>query len=218
MSLGDKILFIIYIVGVAVGGYYYYKRKRNEAKTGQKSDCLTEEEKKVAEFIDMIINRFIAALKKNPILLIPVAVLVLFILVGIVKLKDILTYKDFTTKTEIIELKNMDCDDLLAKNLGVEREFCGNVDDGFVWVNKKDLYNSSSQYCCNPSQESSDLYCGIPIGMFDNRHFATFPNNGIYRFQGTITRDCDYRHSFYCLQEPWGISPADKRTRERMGR
>lgn len=223
-----KVIFfiILFVIGM---GWGYYGDKIKKAKIRQKSGCLTEEDKKILKWLGFFTkesddkkstNNLIVLWKKHPILGILVLLFVGFgTILGIADFIDEHTYKEFSSPSEIRELKNMNCVDLIAKNLGVEREFCGYVDDESVLVYKKDLYNKTSKHCYNLynlSEVSGDLVCFVPISDTLN-NFTVVPNNGIYRFKGIIKRNVHPSY-YYSITWPQDVSPADKRTRERMGR
>lgn len=218
----------------------YLSDKVKQVKKKQEAGTLKPEDKKFLKLGKLFgednsksTKDIIATVKKKPILLVIVAPIclvlafsfVLAIGAGIYGLITEYTYKEFSTEAEKRTLKSMNCDDLFAKNVGKEIEFCGNVDGGWLWVFKKDLYNSKAKYCCNPMKYSESIYCRIPFGQYDFSRFEGLPNNGIYAFKGTISTDCkteyryrDYTLSKYCVKNPKDILPADDKTRARMGR
>lgn len=222
LSLGNKkgckmsFKVILYTIAIAIGIFCgYYEDKYKKAKIRQKSDCLTEEDKKILKMADFFKFKNPKDFIKKLMPLLMVFCTLLFVGNLVVGFINYISYKEFSSAAEIRELENMDCDDLLEKNLGKEREFCGNIEDDWMWVYKKDLYNSTSKHCCNPIGVSSKLYCSIPIRDTLGK-VAEVPNDGIYRFSGTVKRHC--WPWAYCVNWITNISPADKKTRERMSR
>lgn len=131
-------------------------------------------------------------------------------------------------KSKYVELstsniKQLDCDELIKKNVGKKREFCGYVGGGFITVYKGDLYNSWPKHCYNSMKLPDDTYCYIFFGQYDNSRFYHYPE-GMFSFTAKLSSDCSYEYmnmnyntATYCLKDPTSIRPADDKTKAKMG-
>ena len=153
-----------------------------------------------------------------------VAILMLSIyMISGVSLPSINIFKGRYVEFSSAEIKKLDCDELIKKNAGKKRQFCGYVGGGFITVYKQDLYNSWPKHCYNSMKLPDDEYCYLFFGQYDNSRFYGYPE-GMYSFSAELSSDCsyeyynrDYTFANYCLKRPTNIKPADNKTKAKLG-